>query len=713
MLEMLAAFFSTILDPCYTVTGNWWLAIVLFTIVTKILLLPISLWCQKNSLLVVSLMPQVNAIKVKHFGDKETIGEEQNKLYKQEGYHPLLSMLPLAIQVLILFGLVDVIRSIVASGEPGTALLGLVPVTDGGWSWIMPVLAAASSAILGVAQNHINPLQREQGKAEKASTNGLSIGLSAILGVSVASGMVFYWICSNLMAIVVQLACNLIMNPKKLVDYDALRASQAELQALEDLSASDKKWYEKNPLAKREREDIARFYDVVDKSIVFYSEGSGFYKYFRGAIEWLLEHSDIRIHYITNDPNDQVFEIHQSQPRLIPYYMSVQKLITVMMKMDCDVFVASLADLDNYYLKRSYVRKDIEYVDMLHHTTSMHLVGAANCHDHYDTIFCAGPHQIAETRASEKLRGVPAKNLVPIGYDLLDRERQEYRELQETLPKHSRPQATHRPQALIAPSWQEDNILDLCAADTINSLLEAGFDVTVRPHPEYVKRYGARWNALKERFSAVPEGQVTFEDDFSGEGSIFAADVLLTDWSSIACEFSFTTDKPTLFVDTPMKVGNPDWQEIGLVPTEISLRNQIGQSVAVEEVASIGAIARSMVDEASQWHEEVYDTFIFNHDHGGEAAGRYLLDAVLRAQAQKGKKGEGLSAPVPRQDTADAPYTQDPQDAADAQEVAEAQDANDAQAAEKGAPPVSPDVSEKPYTPKHFAKPSQQEDSHE
>lgn len=716
MLEMLAAFFSTILDPCYTVTGNWWLAIVLFTIVTKILLLPISLWCQKNSLLVVSLMPQVNAIKVKHFGDKETIGEEQNKLYKQEGYHPLLSMLPLAIQVLILFGLVDVIRSIVASGEPGTALLGLVPVTDGGWSWIMPVLAAASSAILGVAQNHINPLQREQGKAEKASTNGLSIGLSAILGVSVASGMVFYWICSNLMAIVVQLACNLIMNPKKLVDYDALRASQAELQALEDLSASDKKWYEKNPLAKREREDIARFYDVVDKSIVFYSEGSGFYKYFRGAIEWLLEHSDIRIHYITNDPNDQVFEIHQSQPRLIPYYMSVQKLITVMMKMDCDVFVASLADLDNYYLKRSYVRKDIEYVDMLHHTTSMHLVGAANCHDHYDTIFCAGPHQIAETRASEKLRGVPAKNLVPIGYDLLDRERQEYRELQETLPKHSRPQATHRPQALIAPSWQEDNILDLCAADTINSLLEAGFDVTVRPHPEYVKRYGARWNALKERFSAVPEGQVTFEDDFSGEGSIFAADVLLTDWSSIACEFSFTTDKPTLFVDTPMKVGNPDWQEIGLVPTEISLRNQIGQSVAVEEVASIGAIARSMVDEASQWHdriEEVYDTFIFNHDHGGEAAGRYLLDAVLRAQAQKGKKGEGLSAPVPRRATPDAPYTQDPQDAADAQEVAEAQDANDAQAAEKGAPPVSPDVSEKPYTPKHFAKPSQQEDSHE
>lgn len=637
MLQILADIFGAVLDPIYALTGNWWVSIALFTVVTKVILMPISLWCQKNSLLVVSLLPQVNALKVKYFGDREAIGEAQNALYKEKGYHPLLSMLPLAIQVLILFGLVDVIRSITASGAPGTELLGLVPLVDGGWSWAMPVLAALSSAALGLAQNHINPLQREQSAAEKASTNGLSIALSAILGVSVASGMVFYWICSNLMAIGVQLACNAIMDPKKRVDYPALRASQEELAALENLNRRAGSRFKPDPLARRERDDIARFNDVIDKSLVFYSEGSGFYKYFRGAIEWLLAHSDVRIHYITNDPNDQVFKIHETQPRLIPYYVGEKRLITLMMKMDCDVFVASLADLDNYYLKRSYVRSDIEYVDMLHHMTSMHLVGAANCHDHYDTIFCVGPHQVAETRASEKLRGVPAKNLVPVGYDLLDRERAEFAARRPAHGRHFKgAPAADRPMALLAPSWQDDNLLDLCGEQAVRSLVDAGFSVVVRPHPEYVKRYGPRWEALKAKLSDVSDA-VSFED-FSGEGSIFDASVLVTDWSSISCEYSFTTGRPTVFVDTPMKVGNPNWKDIGLEPTDISLRNQIGRSVAPEDIASLGTVARAMVDEPARWRrviEEVYDGFVFNHGRGGEVAGRYLLDAVLAAQARR------------------------------------------------------------------------------
>ncbi len=80
----------------------------------------------------------------------------------------------------------------------------MVPIEDGGLSWIMPLLAGLSAVVMGFAQNRINPLQREQSKMEKNTTNGLSIVLSLVLGVYVAAGMAFYWICSNLMAIVVQ-----------------------------------------------------------------------------------------------------------------------------------------------------------------------------------------------------------------------------------------------------------------------------------------------------------------------------------------------------------------------------------------------------------------------------------------------------------------------------------------------------------------------------
>ena len=220
MFAAVASVLQLIVQPCYELTGNWWVAIALFTVITKIILMPMALWVQWNSIKMVQIMPALNRLKVKHFGDRETIGEKQNELNKEKGYHPLLSLIPLAIQIIILFGLVDVVHSITDSGTPGTEFLGLVPFEDGGLSWIMPVLAGLSAVLLGFAQNRINPLQREQSRAEKNMTNGLSIGLSLILGVFVAAGMAFYWICSNLSAIAVQALCNVIIKPKKYIDYE-------------------------------------------------------------------------------------------------------------------------------------------------------------------------------------------------------------------------------------------------------------------------------------------------------------------------------------------------------------------------------------------------------------------------------------------------------------------------------------------------------------
>lgn len=120
-----------IVQPCYDLTGNWWIAILLFTLITKVILFPMSLWCQWNSIVMVKLMPALNRLKVKYYGDKETIGEKQNEMYKEKHYHPMLSLIPLAVQILILFGLVDVIHVITDNGAPGTEFLGLIPSEDG------------------------------------------------------------------------------------------------------------------------------------------------------------------------------------------------------------------------------------------------------------------------------------------------------------------------------------------------------------------------------------------------------------------------------------------------------------------------------------------------------------------------------------------------------------------------------------------------------
>lgn len=649
ILAGIASVLNLIVQPCYELTHNWWVAIALFTLITKVILMPLALWVQKNAIKMVEIMPAMNRIKIRYFGDQETIGEAQTKLNKENGYHPLLSLIPLAVQILILFGLVDVIHGITDHGAPGTEILGMIPITDGGVSWIMPFLAGLSAVALGYAQNRINPLQREQSKAEKNFTNGLSIALSLVLGIFVACGMAFYWVISNLSGILVQAICNVIIKPSKYIDYADLNESRQELNTLESLSPKQsfiKKM--RDPLIKREKADIARFNNIKDKHLVFYSEGSGFYKYFQGAIEWLLDHSDIPIHYITNDPNDITFELSQQHPRLIPYYIGEQRLITVMMKMDADMVVTTLGDLDVYYLKRSYIRKDIEYVYMFHHMTS---TGPTSHHEeymNYDTLLCVGPEQIEEQHRFEEVyasEGVRKKNLIPVGYDLLDREVEDYKRKQ--LERSNNDSA--RPMILIGPSWQLDNICDSCIDDLIKNLLGQGWYIVVRPHPEYLKRYPLRWKAILNRWEHIPEKDLYFEKDFSNNSTITDADVLITDWSTVAFEFAFSTNKPCIFMNTTPKIANPNYAEFAPEASDITLRDKVGVSLDLDKVADVTNIARDMIENPKTWRdriEAIVDEMIFNRGHGGEAAGRYILNRLLEIQ-QKQESASQEEAKVP------------------------------------------------------------------
>nr|WP_197678278.1 YidC/Oxa1 family membrane protein insertase [Parolsenella massiliensis] len=641
MFSWITDIFMAIMQPCYELTHNWWATILLFTLIAKLVLMPLSLWCQWNSIVMVRMMPALNRVKAKYFGDQEQIGERQSQLNKEYHYHPLLSLIPLAVQVVILFGLVDVIHAIADSGAAGTEFLGLVPMEDGGASWIMPVLATLSAVVMGVASNHINPLQREQSRAEKNSTNGLSIALSFFLGIYVSAGMAFYWVCSNLLSIAVQALCNLCIRPAKYVDYAELEASKAELAELNALSVRKGPWWRPDPLARRERADYKRFFSVVGKHVVFYSERSGFWKYFRGAVEWLLANSDACVHYVTGDPDDQVFAYAESHPRVLPYYVGDKRLITLMMKMDADVVVMTLDDLDNFYVKRSYVRRNTRYVYAFHHPTSLHLVSHAAAFDHYDALMCVGPHQVAEARAREAQAGLAPRELAACGYDLIDTERADYL---------ARGHATNaRPTVLIAPSWQEDNILDLCADEAIRPLLGRGWRVVVRPHPEYTKRYRPRWEALQARFADVPAEDLYFEQDFSSSDSILDADVLVTDWSSVFCELALVAFKPCVFVDTPMKETNPEWRDLGIEPTDISLRNRVGVSLAPEELEGrLADVVQEMVDDGASWRdrlEAVRDEMIYHPGHGAERDGRYLFDLMLEAQAvREGDEAAELAA---------------------------------------------------------------------
>ncbi len=675
---------------CYELLKNYGAAILLFTLLTKVILFPLSLVAQKNSIKMVKMQPELADIRVRNGSNGELVMQETKELYKKEGYSTIKGILPLLVQIPLILGLIDVIYKpmqhllhiekpfiaafiektaevlgvhadslgygaqlrVVEAVQSNPAVFSQSDLLDpgllaetvrqitsmdlsflginlaaipsfGDLTIIVPLASGLSALALSLVQNKYNVLQAETGFLSKWGMAIFLVLFSGYFALILPCGLGVYWTAGNLLSIPVLALCNVIYSPKKYIDY-ANRVMPIKLTRKEKAAkkASDK------ALARRAKLDSKRFYAQGNKkNLVVYSEGRGYWKYFSAIIHYLMAQSDMVVHYVTNDPDDPIFD--QDNPRIAPYYIGPKALISFMMKMDADIILMTTPDLDLFHVKRSLVRKDTEYIYLDHGMTSYQLTLRKGALDAFDTIFVYGPNHIEEVRETEKLYGLAQKTLVKTGYGLLDDLLEKVQELKST--------DGELPQILIAPSWQEGNILDLCIDEVLGNLLGQGFRLIVRPHPEYVKRYPARMNTFMNRYERActyPDekgGTLEIETDFSSNETVYSSDLVITDWSSIAQEFSYATKRPSLFINTPMKVMNPEYDLLPLVPLDISLRDELGVSLNLEDLGDIQTQVNELLRQSETYREHISKVLAQNmYDIGNAAqgAGDYLIGRV-------------------------------------------------------------------------------------
>lgn len=683
-------FLGLLMGICYKLFNNYGIAIIMFTLFSKIILLPISIFVQKNSIKMVKMMPNINKIKIKYFGDKDKIDDEQTKLYKEEKYNPLSSLIPLVIQIILLLGLVEVINHpltyIVKMSDDNIEKyvevvldnnkrlnkeastlelevvkdiknnenieeykeinnnyvkriknlkfkflgidLSFIAINEKGLSLIIPLLAGLSSLILCLAQNKMNILQSSQSNINKYSTMIFSVGLSLYLGFFVPAGVALYWISSNLFTVIQQWLLNKVINPKKYVDYEELEKTNKELKELTKLDKKNKRTKEQ---IKKEKEDYKRFFSITNKHLVFYSESNGFYKYYKGIIEYLLENTNIVIHYITSDYNDNIFNMEKEYDTLKAYYIEEKKLITLMMKLDCDVMVMTMPDLQNYHIKRSYVRKDIEYIYIPHGMNSLNLTMRYGSMDNYDTVYATGKYQKEEALKTNELYNLDRK-IVEWGYCLLD----------DMIINYDKKKKNNKEKTiLIAPSWQKDNIVDLCLEDILNELKNKKYKVIVRPHPQHVRHMKEKFEQMKEQYKN--NKNIVIQTDFSSNDTVFNADLIISDWSGIAYEYAFTTKKPVVFIDTPMKIMNEKYEELGIEPFNIWSRYEIGEVIKLDNIKSISKTVDNMLKNKDKYKEKIIklvDDSVYNIGTSGQVGAEYIIEAIQNKIKERKKKNE-------------------------------------------------------------------------
>lgn len=365
------------------------------------------------------------------------------------------------------------------------------------------------------------------------------------------------------------------------------------------------------------------------RNIVIFSESGQDWHQFSGLIEQLNGPLGCKTTYVTSDTKDPgLIRSHDNYRAL---YIPEGLFLTIFFQVNqSDVFVLTMMDLQNLQLKRSL--HPVHYVYLFHSMGSTHMVDNENSFDHYETLFCAGPHQVEEIRRREELKGLPAKQLFDYGHPRLE----------EVIAAGKAWQGKKAPgepaTVLIAPTWGENSIFNTCGRELIGVLLDAGYRVIMRPHyqsnrqtPEII---AAVWEAHDghERFEYI--------DRMGETDSIMRSDILVCDWSAMALEYSMGLEKPVLFIDVPRRIRNPNWQELGIEPVETSMRTQLGEVVSPDSLLDVpGAIERLLAnpEKFQEKMHELRDTMVFRLGHSipdGATEIARLADQRQQARSQ-------------------------------------------------------------------------------
>lgn len=350
------------------------------------------------------------------------------------------------------------------------------------------------------------------------------------------------------------------------------------------------------------------------RRLVFYSEGRNYWPNLGGLIRELLSKADIPICYISSDADDP--GIHFKHDGYRSFVIDAGHIRNWLFEnIDTDYLVMTMPDLHQFQVKRS--RNPVHYIYVQHALMSLHMAYRHGAFDHYDTIFCAGPHHAAEIRALEKKYHLPPKTIFEHGYSRLDT----LIESATTQPPPARPSLSNK-RLLLAPTWGDQATIESgLAATLIDQLLEQGHQLTLRPHPQTIQLNQKRIDPILKKHRHHPN--FVYEGNVISQQSLHESEMMISDWSGVALEYALGLAKPVLFVDTPKKVNNPHYQDIGLEPFEAAIRHRIGR---VMEIQNGGVVVPQTLDTTLTIDDA--SDHVYNLGHADQAGADYLLQLL-------------------------------------------------------------------------------------
>ncbi len=325
---------------------------------------------------------------------------------------------------------------------------------------------------------------------------------------------------------------------------------------------------------------------------IFYSENRAYLKYGYPILEYLSKKYPGDVYYVSSDINDKVSDLN-----VVNVYIGNGFLLQYFFKsIVTDNLFMTLTDLNNNIIKRNGFVKN--YIYFFHGAVSTTRIYTSTAFDNYDTILCNGEYQIEEIRQREKLDNLKEKKLIKSGFFYFDYLKDKITESQNDS------------EILVAPSWNKNrlNFINEDFEEILKNLLNSGYKVRFRPHPETVKRSQNLMESYKENFK---HKNFLFDDNSENFEAMKNAKCLITDNSGISIEYMMLFKKPVIFYSDFDKVHNESFEKFKtLIPIEDTIKDKFGYEFNKHELNEIDKVINKAI---ASFDKKEIDNFLENN----------------------------------------------------------------------------------------------------
>jgi len=200
-IAWLAELFEGAVQSLFEATGNYGWAIIVFSVILRILIAPTQHMQIASSKRLREVEPLRKAIEKRYKGNPKRIQEETMRLYREYNISPLAGCLPMLLQIPIIWAFFIALRTFEYQGDAGFLWIEHLGQPD---PWILPIIAGVTTFLQAKVT-----MPASSGDSPQQATQQTFLYVMPLFIVWVSrqfpAGLALYWVVSNIVSILQQL----------------------------------------------------------------------------------------------------------------------------------------------------------------------------------------------------------------------------------------------------------------------------------------------------------------------------------------------------------------------------------------------------------------------------------------------------------------------------------------------------------------------------